>query len=121
MNQEKAIEIVNKLLLGLQRARSTSREGTEALARSGTRPEIIDGVLEDLTPWLHGPKAEALLNSLAQVYDRDRVTGGELYNFMTIIHVLNPTIAAMAGILTDYTFPKPSLEWFKDLGIDSQL
>lgn len=118
MNQEKALEIVNKLLFGIQRARTASCEGTENLAPEGTRPEVIDGVLEDLTPWLHGPKAEALLTALVRVSDRGHVTGGELFNFMTIIHVLNPTIAAMAGILSDYTFPKPNMTWFGELGME---
>lgn len=117
MNQKAAMDIVNKLLFGIQRARTASLEGTEAVARPGTSPEIINDVLEDLTPWLHGPKAEALIKALTIVSDRGSVTGGELYNFMTIIHVLNPVIAAMAGTFADTTFPKPDMTWFGELGM----
>ena len=117
MNQEKAIEIVNKLIFGIQRARTASREGVETMAKEKTKPELIDGVLEDLMPWLYGPKAEAFLSGLVKVSDRGTVTGQELYNFMTVIHVLNPVIAAMAEILANYTFPKPNMQWFRDLGM----
>ena len=116
MNQTQALEIVNKLIFGIQRARTASREETEAIAPD-IRPEIIDGVLEDLTPWLHGPKAEALLNGLVKVSDRGTVTGQELYNFMTVIHILNPVIAMMAGTLANYKFPQPNMQWFLDLGL----
>jgi hypothetical protein len=116
MTQEQAMEIVNRLIFGLQRARTASREGTEALAGK-VRPKIVDGVLEDLIPWLHGQKAEALLNGLTKVSDRGSITGQELYNFMYIIHNLNPIIAAMAGTLADTTFPKPDMKWFAELGL----
>ena len=117
MNQEKAMEIVNKLIFGLQRARTASREGVEnvASAKGINNPEIVNGVLEDSNPWLHGPKAEALLQGLVMVSERGRVTGMELYNFMTIIHRLDPVAAAMAGTFAEYTFPKPEIEWITAL------
>jgi len=118
MNQEKGMEIVNKLIEGLQHARSISREGVESIANEKSiEPEIVDGVLEDLTPWLHGPKAEALLSRLIKVSERGSVTGMELFNFMTVIHVPSPVVAAMAGALTDYTFPFPTTNWIMELGL----
>jgi hypothetical protein len=118
MDQEKGMEIVNRLIVGLQRARSASREGVDAIAKGKSiGPEIVDGVLEDLTPWLHGSKAESLLNGLMKVQERGSVSGMELFNFMTIIHVIDPKIASMAGILADYTFPFPTTNWIMELGI----
>lgn len=72
MNQEKALEIVNALTYGLQRARSTaSREEVEALAAGmSVDDEIVDNVLQGIMPWLHGPEAEALLLGLVNVSER---------------------------------------------------
>jgi len=111
MNQKQAMDYVNKLLFGLQRARSASRESLESMGGRQLSDEIINNVLEDLTPWLHGPKGNGLLNALSQVCDRGRVSGMEFYNFMTIIHHLDPTVGAMAGALSDTTFPQPSVHW----------
>ncbi len=119
MNEKYAMEIVNNLLIGLQRARSVTRENQEIEDVNGDKlsPEMVNWVLEDLLPWMHGEKGEALLNAVVKVSERGSVTGGELYNFMTIIHLLSPAVNACVGALTTYDFPKPNLEWFKELGM----
>jgi|WetSurMetagenome_2_1015567.scaffolds.fasta_scaffold687139_1 hypothetical protein len=111
MKHSKAMEYVNKLIFGLQRARTASRESLENMGEPKLSQDIIDGVLEDLTPWLHGEKGDALLNGLIKVSDRGRVTGMEFFNFMYIIHHLDPTLQAMAGTLCETTFPEPDIHW----------
>ena len=117
MKQTQAMDYVRKLLTGVQRARSVSTEGIEniVLGMGGELSEeqqgVITDLLEDLTPWLYGAKGNALLNGLALVDNRGSVTGMEFFNFMTIIHRIEPFIAATAGILTETSFPEPETSW----------
>ena len=113
MKQAEAMKLVNTLIIGLQRARSVSKESLEDLVIDGKviSKQVVINVLEGLTPWLHGPKGDGFLCALMVVSNRGTVTGMDMYNFMTIIHLLNPTVAAMAGILTDTTFPEPDIHW----------
>jgi hypothetical protein len=116
MNQKEAMEYMNKLFLGLQRARSVTHENMDIMGGDISQ-ELTERVLEDLTPWLHGEKGQALLNGVEKVCDRGSVTGGEFYNFMYIIYRLDPTIQAMAGTLSETTFPEPDLKWYSELGM----
>ena len=117
MKQAQAMDYVRKLLTGVQRARSVSTEGIENIVLgmggelSETQQRVIIDLLEDLTPWLYGAKGNALLNGLALVEGRGSVTGMEFYNFMTIIHHIEPFIATTAGILTETSFPEPEAGW----------
>lgn len=120
MNQNEAMKLVKHLIIGLQRARSVNKEQLENMEdEMGNKfpSNITEVVLEDLTPWLHGPKADRLILSLQQIQERGKITGMELYNFMVIIHLLNPTIGAMVGTLTDTIFPQPNINWVRELGI----
>ena len=108
MKQSEAMEFVRKLLFGVQRSRSAARE---SLSGSDVSDKLIENVLVDLNPWLYGPKGEGFIKALAQVDARGSVTGMEFYNFMTIIHRLDPTIAATAGILSETSYPEPDARW----------
>lgn len=114
MNQEKAIELVNKALFGLQRVRSMS---VEELTRMGWEEETVKVVISDLIPWMHGEKGDAFLNALGAVSSRGKVTGQELYNFMSILHLLDRTLLMMLSAVTETMFPAPQMYWILDLGI----
>ena len=109
MKQTEAMKYVRSLLFGMQRSRSALRE---TLSGMGDYPDsLVESTLEDLNPWLYGKRGEGLLKALVQVDERGSVTGMEFYNFMTIIHLLDPLSAASAGILTDTTYPQPNIHW----------
>ena len=114
MKQEEALKLCNALLTGLQRARSIVEENaSRELSINGNPidPKVMDSALEDITPWLFGEKGNALVRGLGIVSDRDSVKGMEFFNFMYIIHVLEPTLNMMAGALTDTMFPEPDIAW----------
>ena len=98
-------------MAGLQRARSIGRESLGA--NSELSAEVIEDALEFITPWLHGPKGNALLAGTIKVVERGSVEKMEFYNFMYLIHHLSPEVGAMVSILTDTDFPKPDLEWMR--------
>src|SRR5688572_1994707 len=101
MNQTEAFELTQKLMLGLQYARSVSKEElTKFVVNKELNEDLIDSVLEDLTPWLHGRKGNAFLSAVERVVESGKVNGMDFYNFMTIIHTLEPTIGAMVSILS---------------------
>lgn len=109
MKQSEAMDYVRKLIFGLQRARSVERE---ALGESGEfSAEVVERVLADLTPWMNGEKGKSFLEILVKVEERGTVAGMDLYNFMTVIHLLEPTASAVAGMLSGTTFPEPDLQW----------
>jgi len=116
MNQTEAMKMVRLLLLGMQRARSTSSEWMERNFPD-VSPEMIQAVKGDLLPWLEDENGKALVEALAKVDARGSVTGMEFYNFMVVIHILNPAVAAMAGILSETTFPEPSTSMIMSIGI----
>ena len=60
MKQAEAMKLVNTLIIGLQRARSVSKESLEDLVIDGKviSKQVVINVLEGLTPWLHGPKGD---------------------------------------------------------------
>ena len=112
IGQQEAMELVRKLLFGLQRARSASKE---ALQGYESDDKIVSSVLETIDPWLYGKNGEALLKAVSMVIDRGSITGMEFYNFMTIIHRLDSTIGMCVGILTDTKFPEPTIKLITDL------
>lgn len=114
MNQEKALDLVNKLLFGLQRARSAS---VEELTRLGYEEKTVKAVIGNCMPWLEGEKGEAFLKSLAFVSDRSNVTGMELYNFMTVIHRLDRNLLMIVSGMSKTEFPEPDMKWLMELGL----
>lgn len=104
MNAKGALEVVNSLAFTLQRMRSISAEtvGTD---------EVAQLLLQDLNPYVFGPKS--LLPALSQLQDRGSVTPIELYNLCVIAHDLEPAIAQSAALFTrnDHAVPPPSSSW----------
>lgn len=114
MNQTEALEIVDKLVFGLQRVRSMT---IEELTRLGFKENVVKAVIEDLMPFTQGSKSDALLNALTMVQNRKSITGQEFYNFMTILHTLDRALLVMVAIITETEYPYPNMKWFIELGI----
>lgn len=117
MNQTQAMEYINKLVIGFQRARSVSREN---LTKGATLSEkisdrLVESILEDLNPWLFGAKGEAFFKALLKTQEQGKVNGIDFFNFMTIIHRLDPTLQTLIGILTETDFPEPNIEVISQL------
>jgi hypothetical protein len=64
---------------------------------------------------MHGEKGDGLLRALNLVLDRDSVTGMELYNFMTIIKMLDIPTGMIVSALADTDFPEPDIAWHREL------
>jgi hypothetical protein len=116
MKQQEANKLMSTLLIGLQRARSVDMENLSYNDGRKVSDELTEAIAADLTPWLHGTKGNAFLSGVIKVQDRN-VTGMEFYNFMYIIHRLEPTMQAMIGALTETNFPEPDMQWIR--GFDS--
>mgnify|MGYP001616823587 CR=1 FL=1 len=114
MNQEQAMKLVNRAMIGLQRTRTIS---IEELTRFGWEESTVKSVIADLIPWAIGEKGDALLNALSLVSNRGSVTGQELYNFMTILHRLDKALLIMITGFTETVFPEPDMKWFMELGL----
>lgn len=114
MNQETAINIVDKLLFGLQRVRSMS---IEELTRLGWEEDTVKSVIADLIPWMQGEKGDAFLSALSLVSYRKSVTGQELYNFMVILHLLDRNLLMMVSAISDTIYPAPNPKWIIGLGM----
>jgi len=119
MKQSEAMKYVRKLLNGVQRSRSAIRESLITNGEFDTK--VIEQVMIDLNPWLFGPKGESFIKALAQIDDRDSVTPMEFYNFMTIIHRLDLTINATAGIMTETMYPEPNIQWMSGWEKESEI
>lgn len=118
MDQEKAMELVNKALYGLQRVRSMS---VEELTRMGFEEGTAKRVIGDLVPWMQGEMGDAFLESLAKVSNRGSVDGIELYNFMFILHAFDRNLLMMISAVTDVMFPEPNLAWVRELGVNVEI
>jgi hypothetical protein len=114
MNQEQAMELVNNLLFALQKMRSIT---IEELTNYGFEEKTVKSVVSDLVPWMHGEKGDAFLSGLALVQDRGSITGMELYNFMTILHLLDRNLLMMVSALSQRMYPKPEITWVVELGM----
>ena len=119
MNNAEAIEILRKVMNGIQHARSVGREsmGKNPATISGKAisPEIVDAALEDITPWLYGEKGDAFLKGVIDVVERKKVTGMEFYNFMYVLQHLEPTMGQMVSALADIDLPELTYAWIGDL------
>lgn len=114
MNQETALNIVKSLMYGLQKFKSIT---VEELTRMGWEEDTVKKVLSDLAPWSNGEKGYAFINSLSSVLDRGKVTGSELYNFMSIIHLLDRNLLHMVQGVSETIFPEPDIKWISELGM----
>lgn len=113
MKHSEALRLTNLLLISLIKARSITAETVEKI-NGCTSTEI----LYTLTPWLYGDQGMALIKSLSNCVDREKVTGMEFYNFMTIIHVLDETVGVMASVIANTAFPQPDMKWA--MGFDKE-
>lgn len=111
MNQKEAMELMGKLLTGLQRARSI---GNESFKDSKLSEVGKIAALEYLNPWLYGIKGDAYISGVVKVVNRGSIEPIEFYNFMTILS-RDLAMKAMVEILCDTDFPLPDFEWFKEL------
>lgn len=103
MNAAEAMKVVEDLTFVLQRMRSISNETLDI-----GDPAVTQHVLEDLQPWVHGPKS--LLIACEKVLDRGTITPQELYNLCTVAHRLQPEIA-VHGIAAERPIPEPDVAW----------
>jgi len=68
--------------------------------------DLSDAMLADMYPWIFGDKC--LLPTIQKLLDRDRVSGMDFYNVMTVVHRFCPEV--MCAHAT-YDFPEPNAGW----------
>ena len=103
MNQETAHEIVEKLIVAIQRFRSMNDEELG---------EIYADISAELLPWMMGKPG--LLPTLFKMAER-QITAGEMHNILYVAHHLEPQMSAVYGIVQGEELPYPDLERLMNL------
>jgi len=103
MNQEEMLKNCRYMLHALLKIRSN-----EAEQLNGVDEKAAKMVLNDLAPWTGGEKGKLVINSLQKVIDKNRVSGMEFYNFMTVAHKFdNGMIALWLKMTNNVDLPEP--------------
>lgn len=106
MNQETAHEIVNKLIVAIQRFRSMNAEELGL-----TFAEIS----AELLPWTLGKNC--LIPTLLKMSERP-ISPGEMHNVLYIAHYLEPVMAVAYSLIHKEDLPTPDLEQLMHLDME---
>jgi hypothetical protein len=103
MNQQIALDHLEKMRQAIQRFRSICRDGLE--------DENEMAALVYLNKWIWDDRY-CPLTSLVKVIDRDHVTGMEMFNFMTVLHRYMPEVQVC---MPEHVWPEASMSLITDL------
>ena len=98
MNQKEAHEIVERLIVAIQRFRSMNDEELG---------DTFADISAELLPWSLGNPG--VLPTLLKMAERP-IAPGEMFNILYIAHELEPTIAAVYCIIHKEDLPNPELD-----------
>jgi hypothetical protein len=109
VKQSTAVDILNHLMITIQKLRSNERESIEHFR--GTQ-RVKDAVLESLQPWIYGDRC--LLPGLEKTLSPGHyLTPQEFYNFMFIVDRFVPEIGIMTAVRQEEDFPAPDVNWIR--------
>jgi hypothetical protein len=110
MNQQEAMDIVDKLAVVIQKARSNAIESAAAYLPEGAD---VEKALETTDSWLFGPKC--LLIGLLKVQGFQKIEPQSFFNLMFVCYRLAPELAAIYAAMVGEELPKPTIELMKGL------
>lgn len=113
MKHQKAVQIIEKLTIAVQKFKSNARESVES-ASDGAEPHIVDAVLAGMYPWLFDEKKN-VLNALLILSERsqkgEKISPQEFYNIMYIFDSFLPTVKMSLDVAWNLKLPDPDIRW----------